>query len=120
MGKQVIVESALVTATTTDLLNSSRLQTVPAGGFLTIELISSASDASNNFLATVQMPNGITPLNSVLVPGSNPALAGVMDDRQKLMITLPIEQGGHCVISLAETGTAVLMYRVTYSGPPIG
>jgi hypothetical protein len=32
-----------------------------------------------------------------------------------MMITLPIAQGGHTVLSVTETGTAVLAWRVTYS-----
>ena len=39
----------------------------------------------------------------------------MIDDRQKLMVTLPVAQGGHSVLSITETGTAVLAWRVTYT-----
>ena len=111
----VIVLSDIESATNSDILQGTRLQTVPAGGFLTFELQSSLNDASNNYDVSIQMPNGDTPLNSVRVPATNPTDDGVIDERQKLMITLPIAQGGHTVFSATETGTAVLAWRVTYS-----
>ena len=111
----MIVLSALVTATTADLLQGTRLQTVPAGGFLTFELESSTADATNNFTVSIQMPNGDTPLNGVMIPGNAQARAGVLDDREKLMITLPIAQGGHPVVSFTETGSATVLYRITYT-----
>lgn len=111
----VIVLSDIESATNSDILQGTRLQTVPAGGFLTFELQSSLNDASNSYDVSIQMPNGDTPLNSVRVPATNPTDDGVIDERQKLMITLPIAQGGHTVFSATETGTAVLAWRVTYS-----
>lgn len=115
----MIVLSDRVTATTADLLNSTRLQTVPAGGFLVFEFIADLADATNNFTVSIQMPSGDTPLNGVLVPGVNPSLAGVMDERQKMMLSLPINQGGHAVVTLTETGAAICMYRITYTGPTL-
>lgn len=110
-----IVVSGLLTASNTDILQGTRLQTVPQGGFLTFEIISNLNDATNNYTASIQLPSGDTPLNAVLVPGSNPSLAGVMDDRQKLLISAPVRQGGHTVFSVTESGTAILFYRVTYT-----
>ncbi len=111
----IIVLSAQIVATTADILQGTRLQTVPAGGTLTFELQASDADATNSFTASVQMPSGDTPLNGVLVPCGNTAtLAGVLDDRTKLAIQLPIAQGGHCVFGVTETGTATLTYRIVY------
>lgn len=98
-------------ATVTDVLQGTRLQTVPAGGYLTFELQASAANATNNFAATIQLPDGSTPLNGVMIPG---ATADILDDRQKLMVTFAIGQGGHCVFTLTETGTALVMWRVTF------
>lgn len=109
----VIVLSDIESATNTDILQGTRLQTVPQGGFLTFELQSSANDASNAMAVSIQMPNGDTPLNSVRVPDG--ATDGAINDNDKMMITLPIAQGGHTVFSVTETGTAVLHWRVTYS-----
>ncbi len=110
---QIITLSDVLSADNTDILQGTRLQTVPQGGFLTFEIQSDANDASNYYTASIQMPNGDTPLNTVRVPrGDN---AGELDERKKLMITLPVAQGGHTVFSVDETGTAVLTYRVTYT-----
>ena len=111
----VIVLSSTEGGSNTDILQGTRLQTVPAGGFLTFEMQASQNYDANNYEVSIQMPNGDTPLNSVRVPGSNPNESGVIDERQKLMITLPIQQGGHTVFSCTETGTATLTWRVTYS-----
>ena len=109
----MIVLSDLASATNTDVLQGTRLQTVPRGGFLTFELQSNDSDATNYYEVSIQMPNGDTPLNTVRVPTGN--ADGEIDDRKKLMVTLPVAQGGHAVFSIAETGTALLAWRVTYS-----
>jgi hypothetical protein len=110
-----IILSSLEVATNADILQGTRLQTVPAGGVLTFELQAKANDASNNFVVSVQMPNGDTPLNSVRVPACNPALDGVIDERQNLTVSFPINQGGHCVFSCTETGASSLAWRVTYT-----
>lgn len=108
----LITLSDIEVADNTDILQGTRLQTVPAGGFLTFELQSNANDASNYFTVSIQMPNGDTPLNSVKVPAGT---VGEIDSRKKLMVTLPIAQGGHTVFSADETGTAQLTWRVTYN-----
>jgi hypothetical protein len=110
-----IILSGFENATNADILQGTRLQTVPAGGVLTFELQSSDNGASNNFAVSIQMPNGDTPLNNVRVPGCNPALAGVIDERQNLTVSFPIMQGGHCVFSATETGSTDLTWRVTYT-----
>jgi len=111
----VIVLSDYETTTNTDILQGTRLQTVPAGGFLTFEMQANGSDGSNYADVSIQMPNGDTPLNSVRVAGTNPSADGIIDDRQKTMITLPIAQGGHTVFSVTETGDVSFNWRVTYT-----
>lgn len=111
----VIVLSDVESATNTDILQGTRLQTVPAGGFLTFEMQGQYNDATSYNTVSIQMPNGDTPLNDVRVPATNPAVAGVIDDREKLMITLPIAQGGHTVFSTTEFSSNALSWRVTYT-----
>lgn len=111
----VIVLSDIEIASNTDILQGTRLQTVPAGGFLTFELQSSLNNATDNVVVSIQMPNGDTPLNGVNIPSTTPSGVGTIDDRQKLMITLPIAQGGHTVFSCTTTGAPTLAWRVTYS-----
>jgi len=110
-----IILSSVEMATNTDILQGTRLQTVPAGGILTFELQASDNDNTNNFAVSVQMPNGDTPLNNVRVPGCNPALVGIIDERQNLTVSFPISQGGHCVFSATESGSSGLTWRVTYT-----
>lgn len=81
---------------------------------MTLRFIADLADATNNFTVSVQLPGGDTPLNEVLVPGANPSLAGVVDERQVLQVTFPIPQGGHVVISATETGTAILTYQIIF------
>lgn len=111
-----IILSGQEAATNTDILQGTRLQTVPAGGFLTFELQASDNDATNNMTVSVQMPGGSTPLNNVRVPcGNTSGLAGVIDERTDLQATFPIAQGGHAVFSCTETGDTELTWRVTYT-----
>jgi hypothetical protein len=110
-----IILSDVEAATNSDILQGTRLQTVPAGGVLTFELQSNNNNSTNNYAVSVQMPNGDTPLNNVKVPSCNPSLNGVIDERQNLTVSFPIMQGGHCVFSCTETGTAELAWRVTYT-----
>jgi len=110
-----IILSGQEVATNADILQGTRLQTVPAGGILTFELQADGNSAVNNFAISIQMPNGDTPLNSTRVPACNPSLVGVIDERQNLTVSFPIMQGGHCVFSATETGAAALTWRVTYT-----
>jgi hypothetical protein len=110
-----IILSGFDSGSNSDILQGTRLQTVPSGGILTFELQSNDAAAANNNVVSIQMPNGDTPLNSTLVPACNPKTTGVIDERQNLTVSFPIMQGGHCVFSTTETGTTVLTWRVTYT-----
>lgn len=111
-----IILSGQEAATNSDILQGTRLQTVPRGGFLTFELQASDNDATNNYTVSIQMPGGDTPLNATRIPcGNSTGLAGVIDERTDLTATFAIAQGGHCVFSCTESGTSELTWRVTYS-----
>lgn len=110
-----IILAGFEAATNSDILQGTRLQTVPAGGILTFELQAAPANLTNYHAVSVQMPNGDTPLNAVRVPSSNPSLGGVIDERQNLTVSFPITQGGHCVFSTEETGSSDLSWRVTYT-----
>jgi hypothetical protein len=107
----MIYESGIISATDTDLLASGRLNAIPYNGTLTLEFLSQFADATNYYTLTIQKPDGDVPVDAQIVPGSNPALAGVLDDRQLLRMTFGATQGGHFTISLTETGTAVCTWR---------
>ncbi len=112
----VIILSGQAAASNADILQGTRLQTVPAGGTLTFELQASDNDATNNYAVSVQMPGGDTPMNGTRIPcGNSTGLAGVIDERTDLQASFAIQQGGHCVFSCTETGDSELTWRVTYT-----
>lgn len=113
----MIVLSDFLNAATTDLLQGTRLQTVPRSGFLIFELSTTVATATNNVKVSIQMPNGDTPLTDVLVPANSGAGVGlgILDRRDMLRIALPVSQGGHAVLSTTLTGTCQLTYRITYT-----
>lgn len=109
----IIVESALELATNTDILQGTRLQTVPSNGILSFELSSDLNTAAANYVSSIQLPDGQTPMTNVLVPASG--VVGGLDDRNKLAAAFAIGQGGHPVFSIVETGTAILIWRVVFT-----
>ena len=110
-----IILSSVESASNADILQGTRLQTVPAGGVLTFELQGQTNTAAAHYTVSVQMPNGDTPMNNTQVPGTSGEYQGVIDERQNLTVSFPIMQGGHCVFSTTETGTSVMTWRVTYT-----
>jgi len=110
--RAMIYESGILAATNTDVMSAGRLNAIPFNGILTIDVLSQLADATNFFTMSIQLPDGEVPVESQLVPGSNPALAGVLDERQLARFSFPVRQGGHVVLSLTESGTAVCAYRL--------
>jgi len=112
-----IVLAGQEAADNTDILQGTRLQNAPARGVMRFEMSASDNNATNRFTASIQMPNGDTPLNAVQVPqaGQTAGVAGILDDRTSLIISLPVAQGGHVVFSCTETGDTELTWRVTFS-----
>ncbi len=110
-----IILSDLEVGSNADILQGTRLQTVPAGGVLTFEFQAELNDATNFCTVSVQMPNGDTPLNNVRIPGTSVADTGIIDERQNLTVSFPIMQGGHCVFSSSVNGASNLAWRITYT-----
>ncbi len=111
-----IVESTIESATNTDILQGTRLQTVPSNGVLVFELSADLGTAAANYTASIQLPDGQTPMTNVFVPASG--VIGGLDDRDLLKVAFPIGQGGHPVFSIVETGTAVLTWRASFFPNP--
>ena len=109
----MIQELFLLAASNTDVLSTGRLNAIPYAGNLVIEIQSQLADATNQYNVTIQLPGGDVPVDSQLVPGTNPALAGVLDERQMVRYQFPVARGGHVTLSLVETGTAVCTVRAT-------
>ena len=108
-----IVLSNVEIGTNSDILQGTRLQTVPQGGYLTFELQSNTNGSNDFVTVSIQMPNGDTPLNGVKVPSG--ASTNALNNNDKTQITLPVAQGGHTVFSCEETGSSALVWRVTYT-----
>lgn len=112
----IIILSGQEAASNTDILQGTRLQTVPQRGSLLFELQASDNVAANNYTVSIQMPNGDTPMNATRIPaGATAGLAGILDEREALRVRFRINQGGHCVFSTTETGDSELTWRVTYT-----
>lgn len=107
----MIYESEVLTATDADVLAGTRLNAIPYNGRLTLDFLANLNNATNGWVVTIQLPNGDVPVDSQPVPGSNPALGGVLDERQLLRFTFNATQGGHFQVSLTETGTAICTFR---------
>lgn len=107
----MILESAVITATNADILNGTRLNSIPYNGTLTFDVLADLNDATNNYTVTIQEPDGDVPIDAQPVPGANPSLGGVLDDRQLFRFSMPVRQGGHVNIALTETGAAICTWR---------
>jgi len=107
----MIFETDTIEATDADVLNGTRLNAIPYNGTLTLQFLSDLNNATTFFTLSIQLPNGDVPVDNQLVPGANPSLGGVIDDRQVLQFTFAATQGGHFNISLTETGTAICTWR---------
>ncbi len=112
-----ITVGGLEAASNTDILQGTRLQTVPSAGILTFEMQASDAVAANTYSVSIQLPNGDTPMNGVPVPGNGgtAGVAGVMDSRMNLTASYAIGQGGHCSFSCVEVGDTELFWRVTFT-----
>lgn len=111
-----IILSGLISASNSDILSGTRLQSFPRAGVLTIQVQAADADATNNMVLSLQLPGGETPLENVLVPGGNTAaLAGVLDERTQMQASFGVQQGGHAVLSCTETGATTMTYRVIFT-----
>ncbi len=102
-----IYESAVIAGTDTDILSGTRLNAIPYNGILTFQVQANLNNATNRFSMTIQLPDGDVPVDAQPVPGNNPSLDGVMDERTMFRMSFAAKQGGHFNISLTETGTAI-------------
>lgn len=108
-----IVLSNVESATNADILQGTRLQTVPQGGYLTFEMQANDNTSTAFMTVSIQMPNGDTPLNAVRVPQGVTSYA--LNNNDKMQITFPVAQGGHTVFSCEKVGSTFFTWRVTYT-----
>ncbi len=107
----MIYESVNILATNTDVLSVGRLNSIPYNGKLTLRFLADLATAAAQYNLTIQKPDGSVPVDNQLVQASSSGADGVMDDRELLQFTFDAFQGGHFIVSLTETGTAVCMFQ---------
>lgn len=107
----MIWESQNILATNADVMSVGRLNAIPYNGILTLRFLADLGTAAANYVLTIQKPGGEVPVDSQLVQASSSGLDGVMDERELQEFKFRATQGGHFVVSLTETGTAVCMFQ---------
>lgn len=114
--RPLIYLSDVIIGTNTDVLNGTRLSSIPySGGILTILMLANLNNATNNFMTTIQLPDGSVPVdNQPVLAGQEVegALGGQLDSRLMMQFSFPAPQGGHFTIGFTETGAAVLTWVV--------
>lgn len=107
----MIWESQLISATNTDILSVGRLNSLPYNGSITFRFLADLGTAAANYMLTLQKPGGDVPIDNQLVVASGSGADMVMDERELMQFTFVAVQGGHFVVSLTETGTAVCAFQ---------
>lgn len=108
----IIYESGIISATNTDVLSGGRLNAIPFNGILTFRFQSDLGTAAAHYLLTLQLPGGDVPVDGQQVlAGEGSAVIGVINSRTCLTFKFRARTGGHFVVSLTETGTAVCTYE---------
>lgn len=113
----IIIEGGVEAATNADILNGTRLLTVPESGLLTFEIQAADGIAANSFVFTITLPDGDVPCIDVPAPANSvtAGVPGVINSEDKFMASFPITKGGHTVFSCVETGDTEFSWRVTYT-----
>ncbi len=110
-----ILEQQLIIATNTDVLSVGRLNAIPYDGLLTLQFLADLGTDAANFVLTLQLPEGDVPIDAQRVNASSSGNDMQWDDREGLQVSYRARRGGHFVVSLTETGTAVCFFRAALS-----
>lgn len=113
---RVITVSGISSASSTNLLQGSRLQTFPGPGILDVEFEADVTSAANNHELSLYLPDGQTPFVSQVAPANAQGTPGVIDAREQYHATFQVFQGGTAQLADVLTGTSVLAYRLTWRG----
>lgn len=112
-----IIVTGFEAATAADVLQGTRLQTVPTNGILMIEMQAADGVAANHYLAALLLPSGAVPFTGMQVPtGAVAGLAGIIDAREAFRASFRIGLGGHSVLDFTEVGDTEVFWRVTFKG----
>lgn len=107
----MIYLGATIAASDADILLNTRLSAIPySAGTITMQFLANLNNATNNYVLTIQLPDGSVPVDGQPVLAGQEvegALGGQIDSRLAMMFSFPAPQGGHFTVSLTETGTAL-------------
>lgn len=107
----MIFEQSLISASNTDVLSSGRLNAIPYNGTLTLCFLADLGDVTNNYVLTIQKPNGDVPIDGQTVVASGAGTDMLLDNREYMSFHFRAGQGGHFIVSLTENGTATCAFR---------
>ncbi len=107
----MIYETLLISATNADVLSAGRLNAIPYNGKLTLDFLADLGDATNNYVLTIQKPDGSVPVDAQVVSASGAGTDMLLDERELMRFTFDAGQGGHFTVSLTENGTATCAFR---------
>jgi len=102
-------------ASNNDILNNTRLTSLPYGGQLTIQALGNLNNATNGYTITIQLPDGSVPVDAQRVSAGQEVEGALGGNLNTLLLdqwTFPATIGGHFIIAFTESGTAVVTWRV--------
>ncbi len=100
-----ILLTGLEPATNASLLAGTRLESLPQGSsMLHFRCSATITTATNNMRLTIELPNGMIPVDGQLVPANADGVNGVLDERTLMQWTWPAVIGGRFIISIVELG----------------
>lgn len=105
----IIYENQILSATNADVLSVGRLNAIPYNGILHLRFASDLGTAAANWSLTIQLPGGDVPVDGQQVLAGG--VIGGIDARTCQAFKFRASQGGHFVVSLTETGTAVCTFE---------
>jgi len=107
----MIYLGATIVASDADILNNTRLSSIPySGGVLTVLAQANLNNATNGYTITIQLPDGSVPVDAQPVLAGKEvegALGGQLDSSHMMRFDFPAPQGGHFTIAFTESGTAI-------------
>ena len=110
----MIVITGYNSATAKDVLNGTRLSSIPYEGELVFEMLADAvSDAGTNYAqATIQLPSGDVPINNQRIHSAREGI-GTLNDDDETLFSFSAENGGHFFLDFNINGTIGVAWRIT-------
>lgn len=110
-----ITETFLLSDSDTDVLKApSRLSAVPDNAILFLEVSANVAVAANHAMISVTTPDGELPIEGQIIPASGlDTTNAVLYSDTKVTMVVPVQQGGHVLVSLGIMGTCQAYIKAT-------